>query len=376
MPEGYYFDLEELSMYEKDASLMPPRIVENPGQEYDLPDRPFQGIPGIERTRQGRLYATFYSGGPDEGPENFVVVFRSDDDGVSWSGPIVAVDHPHQLVRAFDPVLWRDPLDRLWLCWAQSYDKFDGRCGVWCSICQDPDADEPEWNEPRRIANGIMMNKPTVLRDGTWLFPAAIWADHVFPSDLNSIPEEKYSNVYVSLDEGKTFSRLGGADVRNRWFDEHMIVEKKDGRLWMLVRTQNGVGQSFSEDGGRTWSPGTDTGWGGPNSRFFIRRLASGNLLLVNHAVSTSRTDLTAFLSLDDGLSWPYSLLLDERASVSYPDGVEDEDGNIYIIYDRERYGAKEILLAKFTEKDIMSGEVVAPQSRLKQLVHTASRKG
>ncbi len=34
-----------------------------------------------------------------------------------------------------------------------------------------------------------------------------------------------------------------------------MVVERKDGSLWMLLRTSYGIGQSVSADGGATWSP-------------------------------------------------------------------------------------------------------------------------
>ena len=37
-------------------------------------------------------------------------------------------------------------------------------------------------------------------------------------------------------------------------FDEHMMVELKDGRLWMLARTKGQPHESFSSDGGKTWS--------------------------------------------------------------------------------------------------------------------------
>ena len=33
-----------------------------------------------------------------------------------------------------------------------------------------------------------------------------------------------------------------------------MIVELRDGRLWMLARTKYGLGESYSSDQGRTWS--------------------------------------------------------------------------------------------------------------------------
>ena len=81
----------------------------------------------------------------------------------------------------------------------------------------------------------------------------------------------------------------------------------------------------------------------------------------------------------DEGNSFPYKLLLDERSNVSYPDAKESDDGFIYITYDRERGGfkssldevyasAREILFAKITEDDIISGEV-GEDSRLRQVI-------
>ena len=75
----------------------------------------------------------------------------------------------------FDECLWIDPKGALHLYWAQSYGFMDGRIGVWESVCEDPDAPAPRFSAPRRLANGIMMNKPIVLSTGEWLFPIAIW---------------------------------------------------------------------------------------------------------------------------------------------------------------------------------------------------------
>jgi hypothetical protein len=61
-------------------------------------------------------------------------------------------------------------------------------------------------------------------------------------------------------------------------------------------------------------------------------------------------------LSNDDGKTWHGHLLINGRNDVSYPDGVQSEDGTIYLIYDRDRHGAKEILMAIFTEADMVSG--------------------
>ena len=112
-----------------------------------------------------------------------------------------------------------------------------------------------------------------------------------------------------------------------------------------------------------------------PTSRFFIRRLRSGNLLLVKHGpigTRTGRSHLTAFLSRDDGRTWLGGLLLDERDGVSYPDGVQAPDGTIYIVYDYARRGAKEILLAKFAEDDVARGACVSDAAALGLLVNKA----
>jgi AraC-like DNA-binding protein len=148
----------------------------------------------------------------------------------------------------------------------------------------------------------------------------------------------------------------------------------------MYVRTFYGIGVSYSFDRGQTWTLGEDTGWGGPNSRFYIGKLKSGRTLLINHVNYSGRNNLTALLSEDEGKTWKYSLLLDGRSEVSYPDVKEDEKGNIYVIYDRERGGfkstlseaygcAREILYAKITEADIMAGKLVGEESKLKTVV-------
>ena len=78
-------------------------------------------------------------------------------------------------------------------------------------------------------------------------------------------------------------------------------------------------------------------------------------------------------LSEDDGKSWKGYLMIDERAHVSYPDAVEADNGFIYIIYDYERYKAKEILMAKVTEAEILAGKVSNPDSRLRVLLNRAT---
>lgn len=340
-------------------------------KKYTTPNRLWQGIPSIEVTKKGRIFMTFYSGGIDEEIGNFSMVTVSDD-GVNFSEPIaVAVKDDN---RCYDPCLWIDPLGRLWFTWAESPFPFRV-CGA---ICDDPDADELKWGVPFEMGREVMMNKPTVLSTGEWLFPIAVWNIPIKAKGITDFSGEtdRRAFAYKSVDNGKTFEKMGGVDMHNRSFDEHMILELNDGRLAMYVRTHYGIGVSYSYDRGKTWTKGENSGYGGPCSRFYIGRLKSGRILLVNHYNFKGRNNLTAMLSEDDGKTWKYRLLLDGRSSVSYPDAKEADDGYIYIAYDRERgcnkhslkqtySDAREILYAKITEQDIIAGKVESPEGKL-----------
>lgn len=364
-----------------DPALSPPKVNVSPIPEYGNDTRIFQGIPGIERAPNGRLWATWYGGGPGEGPENYVMAVTSPDDGKTWTELQVVID-PEGEVRAYDPALWIDPTGKMWLFWAQSYGWWDGRSGVWCITTEDPDSGNPSWSKPRRLCHGIMMNKPTVLSTGEWLLPAAVWS---FPprrtdeAHQRPLVKESGSNVIVSTDRGETWTFLGQSRVPERSCDEHMVVEKKNGDLWKLVRTEYGIGESLSKDRGKTWSGGEPSKRVThiPHARFFIRRLHSGSLLLVKHDPpdKTSRSHLKAFISDDEGGTWSDGLPIDERRGVSYPDAVQSEDGTVYLIYDFERTQSMHILMATFTEEDVRAGKPVSKQWRTRVLINQATGK-
>ncbi len=382
-----------------DPALVPATVNVAPGPQYGDATRPFQGIPGLARAPGGRLWATWYGGGDDEGPENYVMLATSADDGVTWSSVSAVVD-PAGPVRAYDPVLWVDPAGRLWWFYAQSYKWWDGRAGVWATTTANADDAKPTWSEPRRLADGIMMNKPTACVNGDWLFPVAMWQEEpktgVAPGDRKVVPpahnhwrrEAVGTHVYVSTDQGQTVTLRGTARFPDLQFDEHSILERQDRSLWLWARTRTGIGESFSSDGGATWTPGREAKIPHVNARFFVRRLRSGNLLLVKHnptldvawlasgsvkGAAQRRSHLTAYLSKDDGRSWTGGLLLDERIAVSYPDGDEADDGRIFIVYDFNRKTDREILLAVFTEADVLAGRLVDTRSRLRGLINRAT---
>ncbi|MBR2021454.1 MAG: exo-alpha-sialidase [Clostridia bacterium] len=344
-------------------------------ESYYTPKRIWQGVPGIEVTSKGRIFSAFYSGGTMEEIGNYVMLVKSDD-GINFSEPIAAAFLENH--RCYDPCLWIDPLKRLWFIWSCAPDP-----AVYAVICDDPDAEKLTWSQEIKIGKDVMMNKPTVMSTGEWFFPIAVWQTGKTPGPFNTDKDDsdRRAFVYKSVDNGKSFVKHGGASVKQRSFDEHMFLELQDGRIAMYVRTYYGIGVSYSYDRGKTWTEGQDTGIGGPDSRFFIKRLASGRILLINHDMSIAkrRTHLTAFLSEDEGKTWKYKLLLDERY-VSYPDASISDDGYIYITYDRERGGnlssfdavyscAREILYSKITEEDIINGKVTSPESKLRCII-------
>jgi hypothetical protein len=265
-------------------------------------------------------------------------------------------------VRNSDPCLWLDPTGRLWLFW---WLDGGGLTATMSVTCENPGDENPRWTSPKALFPGVMLNKPIVLKNGDWLMPAAQWN------------RDSSARVMISKDKGISFSLLGAANIPpgRRNCDEHMLVERKDGSLLMLVRTAgHGLGRSVSADGGRTWSEVADY-LPDATSRFHVRRLASGSLLLVKHGPldkRIGRSELTVYLSDDDGGTWKGGLLIDERKSVSYPDATQAPDGSIRLIYDWERGRDKNILMATFSEADVRAGAFSAG-SRQRVLINFAT---
>lgn len=373
-------DAERIERMEKiaDHALETPHLNTSPLPEYGYDRLDYGMTIGIARTPGGRTWACWVGGG--DSPEAFFVLASSDDDGDTWSAPRLVIDtHSPELPRPRSTLvgnLWTDPLGRLWLFFDQSMDMFDGRAGLWATICENPDSTTPIWSEPHRIWHGVTLNKPTVLANGDWMLPISLdqrGGFGPFKGCFRELDPMRGANVFVSTDQGKSWNRRGMATFPYPDWHEHMIVERRDGSLWMIARNAKGLMESTSTDGGRTWSKSVESSIKNPNARFHIRRLASGRLLLIKHGDKVDshhgRVQLSAWLSDDDGKTWRGGLILDERKGVSYPDGYQAEDGTIYISYDRNRSTDGEILLARFTEDDVLAGKLTRPKSALKVLI-------
>ncbi|WP_339709295.1 sialidase family protein [uncultured Kriegella sp.] len=362
-----------------DLSLIPPKINSSPLPEYDYDQLDYGMTIGIARTPGGRLWSAWIGG--EDGPKAFMVAATSDDDGDTWSKPRLVVDGQSPTLPIPRSVIignfWTDPLGRLWLFFDQTLDHYDGRQGLWFSICENPDGDTPVWSEPVRLSHGAVLNKPTVLSNGEWLLPVEFPNKSVRNPNLEEVHRDleplRGANVFVSNDQGKTWKRRGNVRFPNPDWDEHMFIELNDGRIWMLARTKKGVMQAFSSDKGKTWSEPSFPTFTHPVARFFIRRLKSGRILLIKHGEQIDshkgRSNLSAWLSEDEGLTWKGGLIIDEREGISYPDGFQAPDGKIYISYDHERSKLGEILMCKITEEDILAKKLISQSSQLKMII-------
>ncbi|MFM9961140.1 MAG: sialidase family protein [Planctomycetaceae bacterium] len=344
-----------------------PVVLRNPGEPFQDAARPGAMIIGMDRTSKGRIWGCWTGTGDKK--DGYFLLATSDDGGALWSKPRLAVGpmlaKAQRLSGALVGNLWTDPRGRLWLFFDQQLGDPQGRITNWFIRCDNPDAAEPTWSEPVLFAEGCTLNKPTVLKNGDWLLPVSDW-------------HKKTARVFASTDEGRSWKERGSLQFPDWEFDEHMMIELRDGRLWMLARTKGQPHESFSSDGGATWSePRQAATVQNVNARFFLRRLKSGRILLVKNGSPEERlqkrSHMSAWLSDDDGQTWKGGLLLDERSSVSYPDGFESPDGLIHILYDWNRHTDAEILLAKFREADVLAGKVVSNDAKLRMLANKAT---
>ena len=357
--------------------LITPKVNFDPFPAYAEKYLHFAMNASIEVTRGGRIWSCWIGG--EDGPEAYLLASCSDDGGKTWREPLFVID-PRAISLPMGTrvgCFWRDPLGRLWLFFKQSLGMFDGRCSNWFIRCDNPDSETPSWSAPCYIGFGASLNKPIVRKNGEWILPVSLWERwHIsepFGDCYHELDPVRGANVFVSDDQGGHWRYRGGIIFKDSQFNEHHVVELHDGRLWMLSRCKKEIAQSFSKDGGLTWQP-QQTAFPHVGSRCAVRRLQSGNILLVKHGTeintaTATRCDLTAFLSTNEGKTWSVGLLLDERTAVSYPDIAQSPNGDIYVQYDFNRNREAEILFAKFREEDVLARTLVTENASLKTII-------
>jgi hypothetical protein len=149
---------------------------------------------------------------------------------------------------------------------------------------------------------------------------------------------------------------------------EPVLMELEHGRVWMIIRTQTGfLFESFSEDGGETWSPGRRTIFRASNAPAGVLRLRDGRLVLAwnnefgppfRDGISYSRQSLV--MAIQDGGMWKgYRELntfgpgdnLDGYGGMRYPFLVQTPDNNILVAYSEDgRAGRKKEQFRAFVD--------------------------
>ena len=345
-------------------------------ETYNPADRRWQGL--VSNAKVGnRHWACFYTGGKKEpDPFNYIVLCYSDDGGKTWVDPYIIVDHAdvnHSNIMLVVPNLFVDEDGDLWLTYLQS--EF---WGVRFHNAECENIEDLTWDEP--IAFGSMKTNqpPTIitLEDGTteWMLASE---GQVGDSHVGT------TKIWVSKDKGKTWnikSQIQSSAATARRWPESQVVQADGGNLILASRLEGGmaggVEVSTSKDYGATWEKyqvNLEKPFMGPGSKFFMLRLSSGNILMINHDTTASRSKLKAWLSEDGGKTWPYSLMLDRRDDVSYPSAFE-ADGVIYATWDKGRYIEKEFRFSSFTEEDIKKGYILSENQVIKGLISRPSQ--
>ena len=139
------------------------------------------------------------------------------------------------------------------------------------------------------------------------------------PVSMHEAEDQEWSNggvlrTYYSDDSGMTWVRGSGIDkIESVIFQEPGVVELKDGRIMMFIRTDGGVQYlSYSNDAGESWSPAIPSEIASPVSPASIERIPfNGDLLMVwnnnggsNPDIAGKRTPFNAAVSKDEGKTW------------------------------------------------------------------------
>lgn len=201
------------------------------------------------------------------------------------------------------------------------------RSDLWTSRSRDGGR---TWSEPQMIFEGYTgsTNGAAESRDGRLVVPFSHYVAN---------PGRLVSRTVVSADGGATWKLSNALDIGGAGDHEGAlepcVIELKDGRLWMLIRTSRGFfWESFSEDGGQTWSEATATQIASSHSPGHVVRLTDGRLALAWNPAHCGRRELHLALSTDEGRTWTPSFTA-IRGSTTYPFILEAKPGELWVGY-------------------------------------------
>ena len=208
------------------------------------------------------------------------------------------------------------------------------------------------WSASRKLGEsslghliGPVKNKPVQLENGSILCPS---------SSERIEKGETYWQVHFELttDLGKSWEVIGPINDGIE-FDaiQPSILTYESGAMQILCRTiQDVISESWSEDGGRTWSPMAATELPNPSAGTDAVTLKDGRQLLVyNHSERGRQSPGRGILNVavsEDGISWtPVVTLEKQKGEYSYPAVIQSSDGLVHITYTYDRQSIKYVVL-------------------------------
>jgi predicted neuraminidase len=217
------------------------------------------------------------------------------------------------------------------------------------------------WQQPTPLTSeaGTMVRaKPIVLQGGDYVLPIY----HETGNDRERVGSDttslflRYESKSKRWSEtNRIHSRLGNLQPAvAQLTHEYLVCYCRRGGDYK-PRTDGYLVRSESRDGGRTWSPGTDSVFPNPNAAADFLCLQNGHLLLVYNDSMSRRTPLTAAISTDGDKSYPHRRNLAEGpGDFAYPFAIQSRDSKVHVVY--TSHGRSVINHAVFDESVILRG--------------------
>jgi sialidase-1 len=255
----------------------------------------------IVALKDGRLllaYSRFGGGGGDDSTAD-IAGKTSADGGRTWSKSFV-IQRNDGVRNVMVGSLARLQSGRIGLCYARKNSESD------CALYWRTSANEGgTWSAEVRVSpawgyGGTGPDAVVQLSSGRVIVPGYRTANWQLEWHFTG-------QVCYSDDEGKTWQYAQPIEVPGgRTCEEPAVVELKDGRLLMYIRTHIGpIFQCLSSDQGATWSVPRPTTLAHPTSPMQLRRLPStGDLVCVWNNSLQHRYPLTSAISRDEGQTW------------------------------------------------------------------------
>lgn len=200
------------------------------------------------------------------------------------------------------------------------------------------------WTDARRLPDGMLgpiKNKPLRLPDGVLVAPSS--------TESPERPSTWRVHFERTADDGLTWTAVspsasaGGSEINAI---QPSLLVHPDGRLQAVGRTRSErVFETWSRDGGTTWTAITLTALPNPNSGIDAVTLRDGRHLIVYNHTTQGRSPLNVSLSRD-GRTWEAARVLErEPGEYSYPAVIQTADGLVHITYTWKRQRIKHVVI-------------------------------